>query len=292
MNREALLRRGPLVGLIFAVAATAVLSKPPGRPRNEAHLPPLLPRIELLEGLGAGYRQLLADYFWVETLQAVIAAATPEEARDIYDYANLVIELDPKFRPIYEFAAVTLPMRDHKGIWHNTAESTDILQRGVKAFPQRVFLRIVLAYNLTTYDHDYARAAKVLDEASKLKGAPKYVGALATRLYAQAGNYDSGLMLAETLARSADSDTTRAAFERRAKEIQLERILHALDLVIARFQAQHGRPPQSVQELVENHLIAGVPADPLGGEIVIGPDHRSRSTAETRRLEIAADSGS
>lgn len=237
----------------------------------------------MLSWLGAGYRSLLADYFWIQTLQAVSNAQTPEQYRDIYDYANLVISLDPKFHPIYVFAGATLPVQDRSGAWRNVRESTEVLERGMQAFPDFVFLRILLAYNINAYDHDHARAAALLAETAKLPGAPTYLGALAAKLYGQAGEFETGFLLAKTLARTAEDETTRAEFERRAKELQLDRILREVDRAVEAFHHRAGRPPSSIEELVSANLLTQVPPDPLGGTLVIDAVGRARSTADTRK---------
>lgn len=268
------------------IALVAALSGPPVRSKRE-HEPPLLPRPELLTILGNAQRHMLADYYWVLTTEATGRAANRDEYRDIADYAELVSELDPRFRLIYVFAGVSIPYNLGRETWVNTEESTRLLNKGFQSFPDYVYLRILLAYNLSYFHQRYQQAADILRDTLKLPGAPSYLSALTTRLYAQAGAIDAGLSLAHSLLVNAPDSSTREAFERRTKELLLERELQRIDKAVAEFRKQKGRLPATLFEVVSAGVIREIPADPLGGAIVIGPDGRSYSTvAQNKRLEI------
>jgi hypothetical protein len=240
----------------------------------------------LLHFLGASHQQLVADYFWIQTIQAVGRAFTRDEYLDVYYYADLVTDLDPYFILVYSFAAVAIPVNLGHETWVNTAESTRLLERGLKYAPHHVYLRILLAYNYSYFLKDYRRAAEVLAQTAQLPGAPKYVGPLATRLYAQSGQIEAGLTLAQSLYENAEDPETRKTFEHRIKELELERILRGLDDTIDAYTRRKGRAPSSMQELIANGDLNALPADPLGGELVIGTDGRIQSTARTRRLTV------
>lgn len=274
----------PALTLFALVTVNVVLLEPPPRERRGKHQAPLLPRAEVVAALGAPYLQMVADYFWVMTTHQVGSARTVSEYRDIYAYTDLLTDLDPRFRQPYLYAGVSLPTRDRTGTWRNTQESTRILRKGLLHFPGHVYMSIMLAYNLTHFEHDYRAAAEVLSKAAKEPGAPGYLAPLATRLYAQAGDFDAGLFLAQSLAEAADDEEVRAAFEKRTLELTLERELRLVDEAHARFLQRVGRPPASVEALVQAGDLQRVPVDPFGGSILLGEDGRSRSTSQPKRL--------
>ena len=270
--------------LVVSLTLCAVLATPPRRPGYKGHLPPLLPRLEVVRAVGAPIHHLVTDYFWIQTIQAVGKANTREEYRDIYDYADMVTELDPKFRQVYVFAGVSIPFPAPGGKWFNAEESTRLLEKGLRNFPDFVYLRIILAYNLSTFHHQYEKAAKLVEETAKLPDAPEYLAGLATRLHAQAGNFDAGLELARSLAESSPEPETRELFERRVRELELERELMRVDAAVEAYRKREGRPPPGLQALVEAGDLPGVPEDPLGGVIELDAEGRGRSTAQQKRL--------
>src|SRR5262249_15566109 len=131
------------LGCVLTVAA---LSRPPAKEKSGEHEAPLLPRKELLHVLGASCQQLVADYFWIQTIQAVGAALSSHEYLDAYYYADLVTDLDPRFLQIYTFTGAALPVNLGRETWVNTAESTRLLEKGHQNAPTDVYLGILLAY--------------------------------------------------------------------------------------------------------------------------------------------------
>jgi hypothetical protein len=230
---------------------------------------------------------MLADYYWILTTEATGSARKAEEYKNIYYYADFVTDLDPKFRYVYVFTGVMIPHNKGRETWVNTVESTKILEKGLQFFPEYAYLRVILAYNYS-YFHGYLRrAADLLSETRQLPGAPSYIGSLATRLYAQAGATDTGLALASILLDSANDPETRQAFERRKKELLLERILQQVDKAIEKYRQREGQNPSNILQLVARNDLPELPVDPLGGTVVVGTDGRSHSSeAPDARLEV------
>lgn len=270
----------------LSVAGLALTSAAPTSLRPKGHLPPLLPRKEVVSVLGAPFLHLITDYFWIQTIQAVGKANDRHEYRDIYDYAEMVTELDPRLRQVYVFAAVAIPFATREGEWLNTAESTKLLEKGLREFPDHLFLRILLAYNYSTFEKDYLKAARTLEEASRLPDAPAYLGPLAARFYGQAGKFDTGLALTQALAHEAEDPELREEFLRREQELLLERELQRIDDASARFHQLHGRYPSTIAELVNVGLLERMPSDPMGGVIMIDAEGRSRSSSQKKRLTV------
>jgi len=272
--------------LLLCIAVVAALSRPPGKSVKVAHRPPLLPREEFLHILGASHQQLIADYFWIQAIQGIGTAQTVEEYRDIFDYADLITNLDRNFISAYRYCAPTIPVNLGREVWVNTAESTQLLEKGVAVAPRDIFLRILLAYNHSYYHKHYQRAAELLEETAKLPGSPRYLPVLATRLYAQSGHVEAGLALAHSLFETSDDPQTQQTFERRIKELELERTLESIDAAASTYLKREGRLPSRLEELVAKGDLPAMPSDPLGGHLTIGSDGQSKSSALARRLIV------
>jgi hypothetical protein len=276
--------------LLMSLGVVILLSAPPSRRVSGSHSAPLLPRIEVIRIFAAPVLHLAVDYFWIRTSHAVGAASSADQYRDAYLFADLLTDLDPKFHQAYVFTGTALPLNLGRGRWANTRESTAILEKGLRILPHSAFLRIVLAYNMATFEKNFLRAAQLIEEASRIPGAPGYLAPLATRLYARGGNIDAGLELAKSLAESASDPETRAVFELRVMQLQLERELDKVDRAVERFLTREGRVPSALGALVQSGDLERIPVDPLGGQILLDPQGRARSTSESRRLtEFATD---
>lgn len=273
---------------LFALSTTALalLAAPPPK-RGHNQTAPSLPRPEFLRGLGAGYHNLVADFLWLGMLQQIGVADTGPGYRNVYPFADLASDLDPRFSEVYRFAGISIPFNEGREHWVNVEESNAILAKGLVAFPGDFRLSFALATNLMLFTKDYKAAAKLFESMAQDPAAPAYFGALATRLFAQGGAFEDALSLAVSMRASATDSETRRMYERRVFQIQQERLLQEVDLAVLRFRKATGtnRSP-TLQELVEQKFLPGFPRDPLKGRIFIDSDGRGRSTSEWYRLQL------
>jgi len=274
-----------IVVLCLASCLIALMADKPAKPLRTKD-GPILPRRELLEVIGAGQRSLLADFYWLQAIQQVGRANTDTEYRDVYFYSDLATDLDPKFRYVYEWGAVTTPFNLGREQWVNTDLSSRLLTKGLTEFPDDRRFLFQLAYNKMTYDGDYKEAADLLMKLSKYPDTPRYLPQLATRLYAQAGRFDTGLRMAEMLRDSAEDDESRAFYEHRIKELLRERVLRQIDGAIEAYAKEHGERPRTVATLVSAGFLNQMPVDPLEGKFFIDRRGRARSTSGLYRLEM------
>jgi hypothetical protein len=274
--------------LLTGLGTVAALSQPPRETPRGPYQAPLLPRIELLRTLGAGQQSLVADYYWLQAIQAAgRGGSSTEETRylDLFYYSDLVTDLDPKFHKVYRFAGNTIPTNLGRETWVNTQEARKILEKGVKNFPEDSTLRLYLAYNLSYFFNEHAAAAEHLRIAATLPEVDKFVPEIATRMLAFNRRFDAALALVESFRDNETDPEMRRLFEERVKEIHREQVLIQLDDAIAAFKQREGRLPSALSELVAKGGLPAIPRDPMGGTFYIAEDGRSASTSSVLRLE-------
>lgn len=274
-----------VLGLAALLAVVFTAQAPPQRrATRDSH--PLLPRAEAMRVLAAGHREVVADYFYILMLQQVTLAKDEHEHRDIIDYANLCVALDPQFRNAYITAALTAPFNLGSDRWVNTIESTELVRQAIKQFGSDEKLEALLAFNLTFYLRDYATAAELFGRLAERPGAAKHYKALSLRLMSQAGQLDKALALSQTLAEAADDEETKEFFATKTKEVELEGILREVELSGVRFLKERGSLPSGVIELVQAGYLATFPTDPLGGRIYLDKEGTARSSSRWYRLQL------
>jgi hypothetical protein len=262
-------------------------SRPPTPPLRLPDSAPVLPRASTLMALFGSHRHLLADYYWLQASYHAGLARTRSEYRDVAYYANLVTDLDPDFRYAYVFGALVAPYNLGREQWVNTAESTALLEKGLRRFPEDSELLFILAYNESYFHEHYARAAQLLERAAQAGGAPFDARALATRLYATGDSFEAALAVAEGAIAQAKDEETRQFFEKRKKEIELERVLKSVEKAAQSFRTSTGRLPYTADELLVTGYLNIAPVDPFGGSIVLDDSGRASSTVATSgRLEV------
>jgi len=273
------------LALLAACAATvAVLSRPPEAPVRDKAQGLVLPRKELIHLLAAPWQQFAADYYWLMQVNQLGRAINAQEHRDVCTYAELATDLDPRFYMAYHFGGVGCVYNLGHEQWMNVDVSTALVEKGIRHFPRDTRLRFLLGYNLGVLKHDAKAAAPIFEALSREPDAPAHLAPLATRLYAESGQFDASTAMARALRDAAQDEETRAFYARRLQEIAAEQLLQQVDTALGSYTARTGAPPPDIPALVAAGDLPAPPVDPLGGEIVIGPTGRARSTASTFRL--------
>ena len=155
------------------------------------------------------------------------------------------------------------------------------MRKGLKLFPNDIKMNLLLAYNLSAFHKQYREAAEVLERASSLPDAPPYLPALATRLYAQAGNVNAGLALARSLAESAEDEETRETFKQRVRDLEMEGELRRVDAAIADCRQAFGAAPPDLDTLSWLGFLKeppGIPRAAASSSVTTNAPTRRRSS--------------
>jgi hypothetical protein len=281
----------PLVTLVLMLAGlgtVASLSEPPREPPRGPYQAPLLPRLEMLQVLGAGQRSLVADYYWLQAIQATGKAGgstEPTRYLDLFYYADLVTDLDPKFYKVYTFSGNTIPTNLGRETWVNTVEARKILEKGVKNFPEDSTLRLYLAYNLSFFFNEHKAATEHLQIAASLPDVNQFVPEIASRMLAYNRRFDAALAMVKSFRDNETDPVMQKIFDERIQEIHREQALIQVDDALAAFKKREGRLPHQLSELVKHGDLPAIPVDPMGGVIYITEEGKSASTSSPLRLE-------
>jgi len=209
---------------------------------GELHVPdPARARLTSL-----GFAPLVADYYWVQTLELVggTTEAVEQYAGVIADAIELVTALDPWVDHPYRFAAVWLT-RDVEDVRRANA----LLDRAIAYHPLDWRNRFYLGYNHFFYLEENQRAADVLEPAVTMEGAPVYLGAFVSRLRADGGSLETAAFYLRELVRDAPDEYARAEYLKAYDEIETERRARALDAARYEFWDRHGRDIRAPEEL-------------------------------------------
>lgn len=225
----------------------------------------LLPRPEVAHVLALGFDAFVADMFWVGALHYY---GEPKNQRVCYSqlgsYIQLVNSLAPEFESAYRFGGLSLPCPSLDG-WKNVPDAIAVLRRGAERFPASWFFRLLLAYDLSAYQRQYAEAGKLLLEAARIPGAPSYLGRLATRMFSQVEDYETAELIARQLFEDTTDPDERRALDRRIRELAVARDLAALAQAVTEFHSRVGRFPNALDELVRVGVLSSIPDEALGG---------------------------
>ncbi|PIE71039.1 MAG: hypothetical protein CSA22_04755 [Deltaproteobacteria bacterium] len=138
---------------------------------------------EILRLLLPSDPELLTDLFWLHTTYYYGKQTLSGEAlNDLIYYFELLTENSPKWALPYYFGAVLLSIEGD-----DPDSAYYIAKKGVQHHPQMWELWFMCGYIDYFFGADYERAAKAIQTAALIKGAPPYLSAWAVTLARSAG---------------------------------------------------------------------------------------------------------
>ncbi len=227
-----------------------------------------------------GHRSLASDLYWLELVQYVGDGRAEERGWDkLYPLADLVTELDPRHGYAYQTAGIVLSAAGR------LEESDRILDKGMQKGPPYWSFPYYRAFNAWFYRGDYQQGAYWAREAAKRPGASPNISHLALSLSSKSGTPDDALAMIDELRATVKDEVSLSKLDEQRKLAVVERDAQALEHAAARFRADRGRDPRSLEELVAAGYVRSVPPDPFGGAYRWNPDERKvRSTANPFRF--------
>ena len=226
-----------------------------------------LPQAQVLKGASLGYQSVVADFLWIQAIQAMGEKKVTQEAgRWIYRVLDVVTTLDPKFVHAYEAGGLALCT-----LVVLPKESNALLEKGMKHNPDVWQLPFYLGINYYFEFGDDAKAAEYVARAARLPDAPAYLSGLAARLFVSAKAPQNAVELMASLYEQAADGEVRQVLEQRLKTAIVERDLQVLEEGIRRYRDRFSNLPDQLDDLVVQGIMKALPRDPFGGEYLYDP---------------------
>lgn len=214
------------------------------------YLSPPLP-VAVLK-VASGYAQQLTAFSLF--VKVAIFAGGPLKGVDKMSYADslasnfdAMTELHPEFIDPYHYCESFLaPISSEYA-----GQTNNILDRGVAAHPEILYLEFFKAFNYFYYMSQPAKAAELFYDMAKRPDAPEWFGHLAGILMAKGGNLVAGKAMLQAMYKNEQDKHTKERYRRAIVNFNKAlRVQAALD----QFNKEHGKDATSLQELVPRYL--------------------------------------
>jgi hypothetical protein len=220
-----------------------------------------------LQRMALSYHSLLADVYWIRAVQLYgdtkLGRAADRSYSLLYPLLDLTTSLDPYFDVAYEFGAFFLAEAPPGGPGRPDLAIT-LLEKGLKAQPDDWQLHQAIGFVHYWSRQDYTAAAEWFRRASRLPGAPTWMGPLAAVTLAEGGNRSASRLMWQQILQSPADDWFKAEARRRLKQLDAMDQLDTLRRVVSAFETRQGRAPATWSELAQAGYIRGALIDPAG----------------------------
>ena len=258
-----------------AVAAASRLEVAAQKPYDVSVVPPS----SVVRWLSVGHPTLAANLLWLRTVQYIGEPRADERGwGKLFPLIDTITDLDPRHGYAYQVGGVVL------GSAGRTAESSAILEKGIRRVPNRYILPYLRAFNAFYYDDDWPTAGRFAEISAKTPGAPPHVRQNVLAYYVKGKRADAAIAFLEQSLREAKDPDTRKAVESQLQQARVEQAVSRLDDAALEWRRRYFTGPLALGQLVEEGLVPRIPPDPAGGELYLGDDGRVRSTANPYRI--------
>lgn len=226
-----------------------------------------------LKRLSLGYTGLMADLYWTRAVQ-YYGGTHHNEADPHYELLapllDITTDLDPKLTVAYEFGASFLAPKSPEGAGQPD-EAVALLEKGIRSNPSVWRLYHALGFVHYMDRKDFAAAANAFERGSRVPQAHPALKILAARMAQKSGDLETSRMLWTMTYDSTTDSTIKDNAANHLLALQAERDLEGLVKIVDIYWHKTGHYPGSWHDLYSEHLIPGLPVDPVGYAYVLAP---------------------
>ncbi len=237
----------------------------------------------ILKKLSLGHQGLLADIYWMRTVQYYGGKRLKGDKRfDLFEpLINIATTLDPSLLYAYRFGAIFLSEREPVGA-NQPQKAVELLRKGIERNPQEWLSYRDLGFVYYWYLHDYSRAAEAFLEGSKHPNAKPWMKTFAAELLAKGGSRRTSRLLWQEAYDTATDTRMKENARENLLALAVQDDVELLENLMRRVQQKTGRPLSSLEDLVQLGVLKHYPLDPKGFRYLLNPS--------TGRVELSPES--
>ncbi len=206
-----------------------------------------------LKGYSLGFEGLIADWYWMKSLQYIGDKILKSEKgisidnmremnpRLLYPYLDNATTLDPKFTSVYEYGAMILPAIDNE-------QAIKLGEKGIKDNPNEWRLYHYLGFTYWRLK-DYEKAADVYGRGSQIAGAPNFMRLMAAKMKSEGSSREIARDIYRQMLVDAADPSLKENAALRLLELDSFDERDAIQKVTEEFKLKNNRCPANWREL-------------------------------------------
>ncbi len=219
-----------------------------------------------LKGFALGMEGLLADWYWVRSLQYIgdkmvarsdddldLEDLTSINPRLLYPLLQNATDLDPHFIGAYSYGAVVLPAIDKE-------KAVEFARKGIANNPNEWRLYQHLGYIYWKLGQ-FETAAETYEKGAQIPGASSFMRLMAASMKSEGGSRATARSIYRQMLAESDEEPVRITAERRLKELEWFDERDVINKVLADFKERTGRCSNSFGEVASLLMQAKLPED-------------------------------
>lgn len=206
-----------------------------------------------LKGFALGAEGLIADWYWMKSLQYLgdkinnfegdvnVDDLTPLNPRLLYPYLDNAVSLDPQFITVYEYGANVLPAID--------AEKAILLtEKGIRENPDNWRLYHYLGY-IQWKMRNYEKASQTYERGAAIKDAPDWMKMMSAKMKTDGGSRETSRVIYRQMFSQAQDAKTKESAALRLLQLQSLDERDAIASVLQKFKEKTDRCAANWREI-------------------------------------------
>ena len=195
----------------------------------------------------------------------------PPDFEGMHTTIEAAIKLDPYNMDAYYFAQAVM-------VWDmkQVRTANDLLEYGMQYRTWDWYLPYFVGFNYGYFLKDYAKAAQYFKRVGELTGNELSIN-LAGRYMYEAGHTDMAIAYLTAMEKGAQNEAIRKSFRLRLDAFKGVKLLEAARDT---YKKKYGKPPASLEVLVNAGFLRKLPVDPYGGMYYLDENGQIRSTSK------------
>lgn len=206
-----------------------------------------------LKGYALGTEGLLADWYWIMSLQYLgsklventdvdvdLDDLTNLNPRLLYPYLDNATDLDPSFYAAYSYGAIVLPAIDAQ-------KAIKLTEKGIRNNPDKWRLHQYLGY-IYWREKNYEKAAETYEAGSRIAGAPPFMRQMVALMRSEGGSRDVARAMYQQMLAEAEDEQSKRNAQLRLYEIAANEELEAVNAILASGKSS-GRCPSKLADI-------------------------------------------
>jgi tetratricopeptide (TPR) repeat protein len=230
---------------------------------------------KVLKRLSLGYEGLLADIYWTRAVQYFGGKHVVGSQRYLLlgPLLEITTSLDPHLTVAYEFGANFLAPAPPDGAGM-PQEAIKLAKYGISNNPDDWKLYYELGFIYYMDLKDYAAAAAVFEQGSKIPNAHPWLKLLAALMAEHAGELRTAQMMWTATYQTSNDKNVRANAVTHLRALQVDEDVTTLENLVSQYKQRTGHLPESFGEMERAGWLRSTPVDPLGHTYKLMPNGR------------------
>jgi len=212
-----------------------------------------------LRKISLGYKEILADIYWLRALQYFGGRKLEEQNPELlYHYFDILTDLDPKFVNAYRYGGTFLAERPPYGLGE-IERGMRLLDKGRMHNPENFRIPLEQGFIAFLTMKDYEKASELFKEASEKPGLSELrrntISGMAATAHAKGGDREVSKQIGKMIYETSTLEGRRNFALLNLKELDTMDMEDSLTELLRDYLTQHDKKPKSLEDLKSAGII-------------------------------------